>query len=266
MVVKFTCPKGHPLSCDDERAGQSGKCPKCGDVFVVPSDKKAAEGGASGSSKTRADAQTGKNQTKDSAVGGAPASDMIVFLCPNGHKLNGPASLQGRAGQCPHCDAKFQIPTYEDLDAVAEHAAEQTSDIGTTVAEEGSAHFSDSVSVEGFSDAIDMDLDADFEDIPVAEEVLTLPTGPISDSENALAHIFTHLWNQRGEDGTVELFLKEGDPFRPEFFSIELSHHDYGVFAIKDEDSTFTITTIPWNSIARAVVRQVEELPPGLFE
>ena len=47
-----------------------------------------------------------------------PAStDNIVFLCPNGHRLNGPAKLAGRLGQCPHCNTKFQIPPLEVIRA-----------------------------------------------------------------------------------------------------------------------------------------------------
>ncbi len=38
----------------------------------------------------------------------------IDFLCPNGHRLSGPDHLQGRAGQCPHCGEKFEIPIIND--------------------------------------------------------------------------------------------------------------------------------------------------------
>ncbi len=41
----------------------------------------------------------------------------IVFLCPNGHKLNGPEKLAGRLGQCPHCNTKFQIPPLDVIRA-----------------------------------------------------------------------------------------------------------------------------------------------------
>src|SRR4029077_7759353 len=39
----------------------------------------------------------------------------IVFLCPNGHRLHGPAALVGRPGQCPHCQVRFLIPSPEDV-------------------------------------------------------------------------------------------------------------------------------------------------------
>ena len=36
----------------------------------------------------------------------APTEAPIVFLCPNGHKLNAPRHMQGHAGKCPHSGAK----------------------------------------------------------------------------------------------------------------------------------------------------------------
>ena len=42
--------------------------------------------------------------------------DMILFLCPSGHKLHGLKRLAGKVGQCPHCNAKFEIPFPYDTD------------------------------------------------------------------------------------------------------------------------------------------------------
>src|SRR6266700_2897485 len=47
----------------------------------------------------------------------ASAEDSIVFLCPNGHKLNAPRRMQGHAGKCPHCGAKFRIPYVDESGA-----------------------------------------------------------------------------------------------------------------------------------------------------
>lgn len=93
MVIKVRCPQGHSIACKDEMAGQTGKCPKCGEKIKVPGEPAAVT---------------------------PPDDDSIVFLCPNGHKLNGPASLQGRPGQCPHCQARFVIPDYSEPDEEAE--------------------------------------------------------------------------------------------------------------------------------------------------
>ncbi len=53
----------------------------------------------------------------------APASgeqNNIAFLCPNGHRLVGPARLQGQAGQCPHCGARFLVPMLNEMERVEE--------------------------------------------------------------------------------------------------------------------------------------------------
>ena len=44
-----------------------------------------------------------------------PRDEIVLFLCPNGHKLHGLRELAGKVGQCPHCAAKFEIP-FPDLD------------------------------------------------------------------------------------------------------------------------------------------------------
>ena len=55
------------------------------------------------------------NWTKNQRIQPA-ADDMILFLCPSGHKLHGLKRLAGKVGKCPHCDAKFEIPFPYDTD------------------------------------------------------------------------------------------------------------------------------------------------------
>ena len=40
----------------------------------------------------------------------------IRFTCPSGHKLHVKAFLAGKRGVCPHCGAKFVIPTTQQAD------------------------------------------------------------------------------------------------------------------------------------------------------
>lgn len=52
------------------------------------------------------------------SIAASPAErdlEQIVFLCPNGHRLHGPVTLCGKAGQCPHCNSKFLVPSLEEL-------------------------------------------------------------------------------------------------------------------------------------------------------
>lgn len=61
------------------------------------------------------------------AVSAKPAEERIVFLCPKGHKLNCPASMQGRPGKCPHCGATFLVPKYEEEDEQEEEEPDDES-------------------------------------------------------------------------------------------------------------------------------------------
>ena len=77
----------------------------------------SSKGGAEGSGKLTV------------AGTGIPAdADLIVFLCPNGHRLNGPKKLQGKPGKCPHCGAKFVIPLDEPEEEEYEEEYEETSE------------------------------------------------------------------------------------------------------------------------------------------
>src|SRR3954462_8679474 len=121
-MMKFLCPNGHSLTAPENLAGKTGKCPKCNASFVVPQPHEVGQSvnfiAASGSTVTPA-MGSGKNLLA--------GDEVFVFLCPNGHKLNGPPSLKGRAGQCPHCGARFLIPTDEEI-AAAEAASQASED------------------------------------------------------------------------------------------------------------------------------------------
>jgi hypothetical protein len=84
---------------------------------------------------------SGSNEGKP---GGSKAhTDSIVFLCPNGHKLNGPSRLAGRLGQCPHCGMRFQIPPLEEIRALAAAAAQDSPEAAALSSQSGdnaSAH------------------------------------------------------------------------------------------------------------------------------
>src|SRR5687768_8826407 len=136
MVIKFLCPNGHQLSAPESMAGKKGKCPKCQSAFVVPTLEEmaaaeaeeeeadaAAQQPAAAAGAPAVAGPAGPAQGEGSAIRpamgsgkGLPAGEIFVFLCPNGHKLNGPPSLKGKAGQCPHCGARFRIPADDELE------------------------------------------------------------------------------------------------------------------------------------------------------
>jgi hypothetical protein len=246
-MIKFLCPSGHPLNAPENLAGKSGKCPKCNLSFIVPRPDEAGADGqtvaASGSALTPA-MGSGKNL--------AGGGEIFVFLCPNGHKLNGPPSLKGKAGQCPHCGARFIIPTDEDLEEAEQHAAGRYEDDHDDQAPDTALDMPPGIASRSSSD-LPNSLQAVGRTRP--------PAGPAG-----LGFIVAELWRQRTEESELEVFLNEGEIVAPDFFSADLSTSDYGVFAVQESDGSFAITVIPWNTVRRVGFRRLADLPRDLFE
>lgn len=279
-MIKFLCPNGHQLSAPENLAGKAGKCPKCGTAFVVPGPDEEDEGersppGAEPSPAAAASAEnggaeaasgdSGKRETPamGSGTGKAVTGEVFVFLCPNGHKLNGPPSLKGKPGQCPHCGAKFHIPADDELEppdeevpADDEEEEQQRSGprsgsgSGFNFAGFGGPHTQQQEEEE------EEFIEAVVEDPPVAPP----PPGP-----SGLGYIVSRLWEQRSEHTELEIFLMEGEIVAPDEFSEVLSSSDYGVFAIQEGDGTFALTVIPWSAVRRVGMRKLDDLPPQLF-
>src|SRR5487761_8865 len=116
MPITFHCPQGHRLTCPDELSGKPGKCPKCGVVVRVPQTGMAvAVASASQAGAAPADEPArAPRSAAEGMTGSDLGADQILFLCPNGHRLHGSASLAGRPGQCPHCSVKFLVPSPDD--------------------------------------------------------------------------------------------------------------------------------------------------------
>jgi len=187
----------------------------------------------------------------------------FVFLCPNNHKLNGPVSLRGKPGQCPHCGAKFRIPQADEggEGTESENAqAEMTAASGKSI-----PRLADHDSVGEIEEGIIVDAEAELEsdEIPSVEpiSVWQLPP-PLPGQGHRLAELFSWFWSQREQRSVVELTLKDGQTFTPKWFAAELSVEGYGVFAVQDEFGRFTITVLPWDAIQRMAVRNLEDIPP----
>lgn len=209
--------------------------------------------------------------------------DTIVFLCPNGHKLNGPASLQGKPGQCPHCKERFVIPDYSEDE---EQEPEPDQGEGSQVQEDP---IDDStirgIDPPGVDDALeDLNQLGDLDDLdsldPLAAAAAPMSVGLAVEDDvdggampdedivfgaHPLAGLFESFWDQRGDDGTVQLILKSSEVVTPEFFAPMLSEQDYGVFAYRAEDGSYTMCAITWDAIAQVVLRGVKKLPGGEF-
>lgn len=252
MVIKFLCPNGHQLSAPENMAGKKGKCPKCQSAFVVPTLEEVAAAEADDAQQP-VELATGVSASETvtlPAMGsgkGLPPGELFVFLCPNGHRLNGPPSLKGKAGQCPHCGARFRIPTDdEEEESPTDEPAPMRVVIGAPETT-GSGGFR--FPIEQFT----------------GEDTTTeQPSGPPAGGAG-MGFIFARLWKERDDRTEIEIFLHEGEILVPEHYSEFLSNSDYGVLAIQEGDGSYSITVIPWSSVRRVAVRKLGELPGELF-
>jgi hypothetical protein len=257
MVIKFVCPNGHPLSAPETLAGKAGKCPKCATPFVVPSPE---EGPGQNGEPENADVTSGSATTPTAGIGtgssksGVQSGELFVFLCPNGHKLNGPPSLKGKAGQCPHCGAKFIIPSDDDVEEEPEQAAEELAETAPAGGSSPGSSFAALFGGPQEEDVLDASVEEEEPDID-----------PVPQGIHALGYIVGRLWDKRDDNSELEIFLQEGEIMSPDFYSEVLSTDQFGVFANLEGDGTYAITVIPWTAVRRVGMRRLEQLSPKMF-
>ncbi len=252
MVIQFLCPNGHRIHCPEERAGQAAKCPKCGVKFRVPTpDGQEVPGTpARGSTPPHLGGAAAETAPPASGVGlGSAVNEAeIEFLCPNNHLLHGPASLQGRPGQCPECGSRFRIPRYDETEQEQEDTKAQIA--VAALAAEGTPE--------------------EQEAAPPAEGPAELSTALAgNDSGVGLpAHpwsaLFSRLWAYKSQGATVEIRYGDGQRLSPDRFLKGVSHASHAVFAVQDPSGSHTLTAVPWDSISVVLVRGVKKLPEEL--
>jgi hypothetical protein len=221
MALEFNCPNGHRVVCPEDRAGTEGRCPKCGATVRIPAASTAPAAAA-------APAPNADVASRDMDQPQEPAEVNIPFLCPNGHRLFAPKRLEGQAGQCPQCGARFLVPLEMDLEQVEE---------------------------------VDL-TDIDEEGRPLEMAPDTAPPVPA----HSLCRLMRKLWDEKAHGATIEIHLEGGAMLVPDWFDERLSRLEHGLFASQAADGSVTMTVVAWNSVTRVIVRNVEGLPDGMFE
>jgi hypothetical protein len=242
-MIEFLCPNGHKIRCQAAQAGRAAKCPRCGVKFRVPdvTDQDFATKSHSDSSVSSPDfTDSSVSGRQASGTAGATGSDAdFEFLCPNGHRLHGPTSLQGRPGQCPECGSRFRIPTYEDIPA--EEEAEHEIGRGRADGSEGS-------------------------EISAAPAPPGATAGQPTTAESTGA-TFAQLWNLRPTGAIVEVRLRSGETIVPDQFLARASaESQHGVFTTLDANSTVSLVVVPWEAVDRVSVRGLNEIPKEFVE
>jgi hypothetical protein len=188
--------------------------------------------------------------------------DLIVFLCPNGHRLNGPASLEGKPGQCPHCGVKFRVPSRDD----PTEDEEEMPSMGSGPGSGSSIQSIDTVEeIPGEEPTFNFGIEEVAGSPPSRSSPPPPPSG-VSNMRPVLAEVFARLWDERDRGSVVEVHLASGQVLVPERFSRDSSRRNYGVFGIKDPDGTYTVTAINWDAVSRVSVRHLTKLPKKMFD
>lgn len=242
MVIEFLCPRGHKIRCGDDRAGKPAKCPKCGVKFYVPGPEDS-EPSESGSWAT-APAETSSHPGNGSA---GALKEQIEFLCPNGHRVWAPISLQGRAGQCPECGSRFHIPTLADYEEMPLDIVSSEDSVVNLEPLVG-LHGSGSSAVKGSGSA----------------HWTNDPMRPISSANNSpdkIGRFLAEVVSDLADGATVELLTTDGQKYIPEKLALGLCDSTRLAFSAKTEDDTHSLVILPWPSIARIEIRGLRQLP-----
>lgn len=105
MAIKVKCKCGQVLSVPDDKAGKSGKCPKCGELIRIPA---ATEGSAAPSKGTASKGAPAKVPSQSAAKGASSAS---ASSKPRPNALDDLFKEEGievrRGNFCPQCDSPF---------------------------------------------------------------------------------------------------------------------------------------------------------------
>lgn len=199
--------------------------------------------------------------TLQSAADGVSPSDLgldqIIFLCPNGHRLHGAASLAGRPGQCPHCGIKFLVPSPDDEDE------EAFDDTPADDALDGIVIQIDTSSKSGSSKSGWLKGGSSKTGRANSASASTLPTASSSLPSHPLAAVLTQVWQLKTQGAVIEIHLGNGTMIQPDQFSIKDATCAF--FGVREADGSHTMTLAAWTAIERVVVRGLEQLPREWF-
>jgi hypothetical protein len=281
-MIEFLCPEGHKIRCPEEKAGRSAKCPKCGVGFRIPTleelglaeqhepetpeiIEEVIEEPASHLSPSA----SGKRSASSPA---APKDSQIEFLCPNGHHLHGPKSLQGKAGECPECGSRFRIPIIDEPEPepISEPELHGETEVpgDDEITLESATHLADTGSAAG--EALDFLQVLEGSSAPARTGVSGDPGGAPYGAQSGngqrpavhpLSVLFVELWALRDEGSRVEVHLESGSVLVPDAYVKSHSQHDYAVLVAKDPDGSSTVTVVPWKSISRIIMRALKQVP-----
>ncbi|MDZ7619553.1 MAG: hypothetical protein U1E05_21340 [Patescibacteria group bacterium] len=245
-MIEFLCPNGHRIRCPDSQAGRAAKCPKCQVRFRVPDPSAAPPSPDAGTAAAPASEPLISFPSGDTLPDDAEGGDSFEFLCPNGHRLHGPARLQGQPGECPTCGVKFRVPTNENLGA--DDVPKQPIAAGRVAAE------------EEFEIVLP---EADEEETMALSETRAKSLGP---AKHPTAELLTRLWQFKLRGATLEIRLVSGETLIPDRFAEKSATSSHALLAALERDGTHTVYLVAWDAVQRVLLRGVKSLPEEFDE
>ena len=76
-----------------------------------------------------------------------------------------------------------------------------------------------------------------------------------------LGELFAKLWAAKGGESRVEVHLNSGGILLLDGFVKTLSQQDHAVLVTKEPDESYTLTIVPWDAVARVILRGVKQVP-----
>jgi len=193
---------------------------------------------------------TAPAETSNTPASGSTGTlkDQIEFLCPNGHRVWAPLSLQGRAGQCPDCGSKFHIPTLADyeekpLDIVSNEDSVVNLDLLVGLQNNGSSSGKGSGHMRW----------------PVGT---SQPNTNQPKQTDEMARFLAALVADLPEGAAIELHTTDGRKYVPMHFAKELCDSGRLIFSTEVDDNAHNLVVLPWPSISRIEVCGLKQLPP----
>ncbi len=250
MSIEFLCPNGHRIRCSEDRAGKPAKCPRCGIKFLIPTLEEIAA------------AEKGNTASTSAAAG---KEGRIEFLCPNGHRLFGPAELQGKPGKCPECGSTFRIPSYEELSEPEQTAATPVS----VASDSGIETKSNTLAVgQGLGDSaitLDSSIQLDLtggRSFADSKQATVKPSSSGASSVGAtMADIFRRIWQAKPPGAEVRVELEGGRSLLvQDCFS---SWTGETLLVVRAEESPYGrgLVVVPWSAVRFMHVKGMAEPP-----
>ena len=248
--------------------GRAARCPQCGVRFRVPDPAQAEPEAPSAPGGVLPPPRViSVPPLPPSVRRGPPSGEQIIeFLCPNGHRLHGPASLQGRPGECPECGCRFRVPSYEKVaedeplgEGIRTGRADHQRDSSETVS--GAVSPGDASAQVSARDTAPSTVAADVprSSGPPSPDSRTRPASDVPG--HPLAVVLSRLWPAKPSGAVVELHLRGGEVVAVEELLLPDWRLPYAAFAARQPDGKFRLIVLAWDMVERVVIGGVEKLP-----